>query len=88
MSLSVMNVLIFTGNTSKSWLENASPRGNLCVYVALAELVPLQATATATSVVLTSHRTCKALMGVGGLQHATPLTTNLVKRLCPGDELE
>ena len=33
--------------------------------VAHAELVPLQATATATSVVLTSHRTRKALMGGG-----------------------
>jgi len=33
--------------------------------VAHAELVPLQATATATIVVLNSHRKCKALMGGG-----------------------
>ncbi len=65
MSLSVMNVLLFTGSTSNSWLENASHWGNLCMSVALAELVPLQATATATSVVLNSHRKRKALMGGG-----------------------
>ena len=33
--------------------------------VALAVLVPLLATATATIVVLTSHRTSKTLIGVG-----------------------